>query len=70
MNVILKQLAKISSIRFGKDIKRPANSALAVAGGFEIFLPLEGLIDIGKEKARLAKEIYYEIGRASCRERV
>ena len=53
----IKQLAKISSIRFGKDIKRPANSALAVAGGFEIFLPLEGLIDIGKEKARLAKEI-------------
>ncbi|GHT52227.1 valine--tRNA ligase [Endomicrobiia bacterium] len=53
----IKQLAKISSIRFGKNIIRPKNSALAVAGGFEIFLPLEGLIDIEKEKARLAKEI-------------
>ncbi|GHT60008.1 valine--tRNA ligase [Endomicrobiia bacterium] len=53
----IKQLAKISSIRFGKNIIRPKNSALAVAGGFEIFLPLEGLIDIEKEKARLTKEI-------------
>jgi valyl-tRNA synthetase len=53
----IKQLAKINSIQFGKNIERPKNSALAVAGGFEIFLPLEGLIDIEKEKARLAKEI-------------
>ncbi|MDR3195723.1 MAG: valine--tRNA ligase [Endomicrobium sp.] len=53
----IKQLAKISSIQFGKNIERSKNSALAVASGFEIFLPLEGLIDIEKEKARLAKEI-------------
>jgi valyl-tRNA synthetase len=52
----IKQLAKISSIQFGKNIERPKSSALAVAGGFEILLPLEGLIDIEKEKARLAKE--------------
>jgi valyl-tRNA synthetase len=53
----IKQLAKISSIQFGKNIERPKNSALTVAGGFEIFFPLEGLIDIEKEKVRLAKEI-------------
>jgi valyl-tRNA synthetase len=53
----IKQLAKIIFIRFGKNIERPKNSALVVAGGFEMFLPLEGLIDIGKEKTRLAKEI-------------
>ncbi|MCL1971865.1 MAG: valine--tRNA ligase [Endomicrobia bacterium] len=53
----IKQLAKISSIKFGENIARPKNSALAVASGFEIFLPLEGLIDIEKEKARLSKEI-------------
>jgi valyl-tRNA synthetase len=53
----IKQLAKIISIQFGKNIERPKNSALVVAGGFEIFLHLEGLIDIYKEKARLAKEI-------------
>jgi len=53
----IKQLTRISSIRFGKNIARPKNSALVVTGGFEIFLLLEGLIDIEKEKARLAKEI-------------
>jgi valyl-tRNA synthetase len=52
----IKQLAKISSIQFGKNIERPKSSALAVVRGFEILLPLEGLIDIEKEKARLAKE--------------
>lgn len=53
----IKRLAKIEKISFEKDAKRPKNSALAVAGGFEIFLPLEGLIDIEKEKARLTKEM-------------
>jgi valyl-tRNA synthetase len=53
----IKQLTKISSIQFGKNIVRPKNSAAVVAGGFEVFLPLEGLIDIEKEKARLIKEI-------------
>ncbi|MDR2860549.1 MAG: valine--tRNA ligase [Elusimicrobiota bacterium] len=53
----IKSLAKLNKIEFGRQIKRPKNSALALAGGFEIFLPLEGLIDIEKEKARLKKEI-------------
>ena len=53
----IKQLAKLKEIKFEKDAKRPKNSALAVASGFEIFLPLEGLIDIEKEKTRLSKEI-------------
>jgi valyl-tRNA synthetase len=53
----IKLLTKVISIQFGKNIERPKNSALTVAGGFEIFLPLEGLIDIKKEKSRLSKEI-------------
>ncbi|MDR1926643.1 MAG: valine--tRNA ligase [Endomicrobium sp.] len=53
----IKQFAKISSIQFGMNIVGSKTSALVVAGGFEIFLPLEGLIDIEKEKSRLAKEI-------------
>lgn len=55
--VYIKQLARINSIEFGRHIERPRNSALVVAGGFEIFLPLEGLIDISKERTRLLKEI-------------
>ncbi|MDR3274952.1 MAG: valine--tRNA ligase [Endomicrobium sp.] len=53
----IKQLAKISTIQFCKNMKRPKNSALAITGSFEIFLPLEGLIDTKKEKARLMKKI-------------
>jgi valyl-tRNA synthetase len=37
----VKQLAKLSSITFTKNIVRPNNSALAVVSGFEIILPLE-----------------------------
>ncbi|MDR3256536.1 MAG: hypothetical protein LBT18_02635 [Endomicrobium sp.] len=53
----IKQLAKIDTIQFGKNLARPKNSAFAVSGGFEVFLPLEGLINIEKEKSRLTKEI-------------
>ena len=53
----IKTLAKISEISFGTQIKRPQNSALIVAGGFEIFIPLSGIIDFEKEKARLLKEL-------------
>jgi valyl-tRNA synthetase len=53
----IKQTAKLKDIKFEANASRPKNSALAVASGFEIFLPLEGLIDVEKEKARLLKEI-------------
>jgi valyl-tRNA synthetase len=53
----IKQLAKLSKADFAKNIARPKNSALIVSSGFEIFVPLEGLIDIDKEKKRLSKEI-------------
>ncbi len=53
----IKALAKIKDLVIGKNMTREKNSALAVATGFEIFIPLEGLIDIEKEKARISKEI-------------
>jgi valyl-tRNA synthetase len=55
--IYIKQLAKINSIRFGKNIIRPENSALIVTDGFEVFFPLGGLINIEVEKTRLVKEI-------------
>jgi valyl-tRNA synthetase len=36
---------------------RPANSALAVVGGSEIYVALEGVVDLAAERVRLAKEI-------------
>lgn len=50
-------LAKIKIVEVGADIGRPAKSAMALAAGIEIFMPLSGLIDIDKEIERLGKEI-------------
>ncbi|ACX51457.1 valyl-tRNA synthetase [Ammonifex degensii KC4] len=38
-------------------LEKPVNAAHAVAAGVEIYLPLEGLIDVEKERARLQKEL-------------
>ncbi|GMO64419.1 MAG: valine--tRNA ligase [Endomicrobiia bacterium] len=55
----IKQLAKIKSMQFYDNIAKPKNSAVVIVGDIEIFLPLEGFIDIEKEKARLTKEIIF-----------
>lgn len=39
------------------DVKRIEKSAMAVNEAFEIFIPLEGLIDIEEEKGRLNKDL-------------
>ena len=52
---LVKKLAKVSDLRIGKHSK-PKSSAVSVIRKMEIFLPLEGLIDFEKEKARLLKE--------------
>ena len=37
--------------------KRPPASAMAIAGGVECFVPLEGLVDLEAELQRLRKEL-------------
>ena len=44
-------------MKFGQGIEAPGQSMSAVVTGAELFLPLEGLIDIDEEIARLAKEL-------------
>ncbi|MBI4397076.1 MAG: valine--tRNA ligase, partial [Elusimicrobia bacterium] len=53
----VKHLAKVSELHLLEKKEKPPQSAAAVAGDFEMFVPLEGLIDFGKEKLRLQKEI-------------
>ncbi len=53
----LQRLAKVTSLTFLHDSPRPKLSASAVVQGEELFIPLEGLIDIEVEKARVKKEI-------------
>jgi valyl-tRNA synthetase len=50
----VKQLAGVEA--FVKNGSRPAQSATAVAGGKTFYVPLAGLIDFAKERARLEKE--------------
>lgn len=51
----LKRLSRLSELSVG-TMAKPANSAVTVVGNLEIYVPLEGLIDLEKEKERLKKE--------------
>jgi valyl-tRNA synthetase len=49
-------LGKGESLEVGPDTAKPKVAASAVVRDHEIFLPLEGLIDVAVERARLKKE--------------
>ncbi|MDE2890016.1 MAG: valine--tRNA ligase [Gemmatimonadota bacterium] len=53
----LRTLARVADLRIGADIVRPVASASAVLKDVEVFVPLQGLIDLEVERRRLQKEI-------------
>jgi valyl-tRNA synthetase len=56
LNSYFCRLAGLEKIVIDEQFVRPKDAAVAVVSAGEIFLPLAGLIDIGKEKQRLQKE--------------
>ena len=50
-------LVKIDQLTVDENIDKPKASASAVVKGCDIFIPLEGLIDLNVERARIEKEI-------------
>jgi valyl-tRNA synthetase len=54
---IIRDLAKIDQLTIGTDVDRPLHSATVIIGRLELFIPLEGLIDVEKEKQRLSQEM-------------
>jgi valyl-tRNA synthetase len=53
----LGPLAKVSDLRVeGEGIERPAYSAFGIAGGVNVYLLLENIIDLKIEKLRLSKK--------------
>ena len=56
----IRRLARLSAIDFATAA--PRNAAQMIVRGVVVCLPLEGIVDIGAEKARLAKEIAREEG--------
>jgi valyl-tRNA synthetase len=53
----IKKLARVENLIADPAIVKPKASVSAVIKDCEIFIPLEGLIDLDKERARLRKEI-------------
>lgn len=54
---IYRKLLPVGSITFNTNAEKPNASAASVVDGSEIFIPLEGLIDLEKERERIQKEI-------------
>ncbi|MFN2373874.1 MAG: class I tRNA ligase family protein, partial [Cyclonatronaceae bacterium] len=54
---ILKKLQQIEKLQIGLDITKPGFAATAIVGSMELIIPLEGLIDLDKERERITKEI-------------
>jgi valyl-tRNA synthetase len=53
----LLDLAKIEELVVDREVERPKATATVVVKGVEVFVPLEGLIDLDTERQRLEKEI-------------
>jgi valyl-tRNA synthetase len=55
--IIISDLARVENLNHGSDLERPPHSAAIVVEKMELFIPLEGLIDLDKERHRLSNEI-------------
>ncbi len=53
----IKKLSRVEKIIINRNLEKPKASASAVIKDAEIYIPLEGLIDLDVEKNRLQKEI-------------
>jgi valyl-tRNA synthetase len=51
------KMANVESMQTAGPGTKPKDSATAVVEDVEIFIPLGGLIDVGKERERITKEI-------------
>ncbi len=54
---LIRSLAGIGEFSVSADVSKPAHSAVAVASGSELFVPLEGLVDFDHERARVGREL-------------
>ena len=53
----IEPLANTASLVMGTDVEKPVASIAVVDSGVEVFVVLEGKVDLSAEKARLEKEI-------------
>ncbi len=54
---LIRSLASIGEFTVARDAVKPAHSAVAVATGCELYIPLEGLVDFAHERMRVGREL-------------
>jgi len=52
----IKSLSRVENLTADADAEKPKASASSVVKGIDVFVPLEGLIDLNVERNRLDKE--------------
>jgi valyl-tRNA synthetase len=53
----LLRFVNAGALEAGPDVRRPERSGAGVAGGVDVWVPFEGLVDLDEERARLEKKI-------------
>ncbi len=64
----LARMGRVGTLTMGESLGKPAHSATAVVQSLELFIPLEGLIDLDVERQRLEKRIDEVEGRLRASE--
>ncbi len=53
----LTSLARLSRVEYGQSVAKPGVAAAAVVRGIQVYVPLEGVIDLTEERQRLRREL-------------
>ena len=53
----LMKLAKLDSLEYGADLEKPESAGFRVAGNSEVYIPLEGLLDMEAESKKIKVQI-------------
>jgi len=52
----IMRLAKVEKLDIAAGLAKPPHAVTALSGSFNIYIPVEGVVDLDKERARIAKE--------------
>ncbi|MFH1712056.1 MAG: class I tRNA ligase family protein, partial [Patescibacteria group bacterium] len=54
---IIKKLARVENLSFDDKATKPSGSSSAVIGNIQVYVPLEGIVNLEAEKQKLGKEL-------------
>jgi valyl-tRNA synthetase len=53
----LTNLARLGRLTWGRQVTKPDMAASALVRGIEVYVPLEGVVDLAAERERLSREL-------------